>query len=104
MGKIYTNVELYIGNTTLVVSVTDTLKKQEGNLKNFGHICIHDGSMDTKEVFWDNLSYFFEIDRKKEKSIKKELKMNGQYYKGVVKDVKKLVKRAKKLDLLWTGE
>jgi len=98
--EIYTNVEFWLNNTTLVVSVRDNLKKQKGNLKNFGHISIHDGSRDTEEVFWDNISYFFEIDRKKKKSIKKELKEKGQYYKGVVKDIKALIKRAKELDLL----
>lgn len=98
--EIYTNVELYLNNTTLVVSVRDNLKKQEENLKNFGHIQVHDGSIHTTEVFWDNLTYFFEIDGEKKKYIKKELKEKGQYYKGVVKDIKALIKRAKELDLL----
>lgn len=100
--KIYTNVEFWLNNTTLVVSVRNNLKKQKKNLKNFGHISIHDGSIHTKEVFWDNLSYFFEIGGEKKKSIKKELKEKGQYYKGVVKDIKALIKRAKELDLLCT--
>lgn len=104
MENIQTSVELHLNNTTLVVSVRGNLKKQKKNLKNFGHICIHDGSLDTKDVFWDNLSYFFEIDGEKRESIKKELKESAQYYKGVVKDIKRLIGRAKKLDLIWTGE
>lgn len=100
MENIQTSVELHLNNTTLVVSVRDNLKKQKGNLKNFGCIKIHDGGIHTTGVFWDNLSYFFEIDEIKKKNIKKELKEKGQYYKGVVKDIKALIKRAKELDLL----
>ena len=100
MEKIYTEVQFWVNNTTLNVTVTKDLKKEEGNLKNFGHIQIHDGSIHTEEVFWDNLEWFFKIGRKKKKEIKKELKEKGQYYKGVVKDIKRLIKRAKELDLL----
>lgn len=42
--------------------------------KNFGYIEISDGYINKKTVFWDNLEYFFKIGKKKNKSIKKELK------------------------------
>lgn len=100
MENIQTSVELHLNNTTLVVSVRDNLKKQKGNLKNFGYIKIHDGRLDTEEVFWDNLKWFFEINKDKKKEIKEELKDKGQYYKGVIKDIKRLIERAKELDLL----
>ena len=100
MEKIYTEVQFWVNNVTLKVTVTKDLKKEEGNLKNFGHIQIHDGSIHTEGVFWDNLSYFFEINKDKKKEIKEELKEKGQYYRGVVKDVKRLIERAKELDLL----
>jgi HKD family nuclease len=104
MEKIYTEVQFRVNNTTLSVTVTKDLKKEEGNLKNFGYIQIHDGSIYTEEVFWDNLEWFFKINKDKKKEIKEELKEKGQYYKGVVKDVKRLVERAKELDLLWIKE
>lgn len=100
MESIGTNLELWVNNVTLNIPLTKDLKKQKGNLKNFGYIQVHDGSIHTTEVFWDNLTYFFDIDKVKKKDIKKELKEKGQYYKGVVKDIKVLIKRAKELDLL----
>ena len=100
MSKIGQNVELYLNNVTLNISVTEALGRQEGTLKNFGYIQIHDGSIHTDGVFWDNLEWFFKIDKYKKKEIKEELKEKGQYYKGVVKDIKRVIERAKELDLL----
>lgn len=100
MEKIYTEVQFWVNNVTLNISVTKDLKKEEGNLKNFGYIQIHDGSIHTEGVFWDNLEWFFEINKDKKKEIKEELKEKGEYYKGVVKDIKRLIERAKELDLL----
>ena len=57
-NKIYTTVELNLDNVTLSISVRENLKKEKGNLKNFGCIKIHDGSLDTEEVFWDNICFF----------------------------------------------
>lgn len=104
MEEIYTEVQFKVNNATLNITVTKDLKKETGNLKNFGYIQIHDGRVDTEGVFWDNLVYFFEIDEVKKKDIKKELKKKGQYYKGVIKDIKRLIERAKELDLLWIKE
>lgn len=100
MEKIYTDVQFRVNNVTLNVIVTKGLKKETGNLKNFGYIQIHDGSIHTEGVFWDNLEWFFEITKDKKKEIKEELKEEGQYYRGVVKDIKRLIERAKELDLL----
>lgn len=97
---IHYNVVLVKNDTTLSVCTTETLDKQEGNLKNFGYISVHNGSIHTKEVCWDNLEYFFKLTKKKKRSIKKELKEKEQHYKGVVKDIKTLIKRAFELELL----
>jgi len=100
MEEIYTEVQFKVNNATLNITVTKDLKKETGNLKNFGYIQIHDWSIHTEGVFWDNLEWFFEINKDKKKEIKEELKEKGQYYKGVVKDIKRLIERAKELDLL----
>src|SRR5690606_2203865 len=104
MEEIYTEVQCKVNNVTLNITVTKDLKKETGNLKNFGYIQIHDGRVDTEGVFWDNLEWLFEINKDKKKEIKEELKEKGQYYKGVVKDIKRLIERAKELDLLWIKE
>jgi len=104
MEEIYTEVQFKVNNVTLNITVTKDLKKETGNLKNFGYIQIHDGRVDTEGVFWDNLEWLFEINKDKKKEIKEELKEKGQYYKGVVKDIKRLIERAKELDLLWIKE
>lgn len=67
---------------------------------NFGYIEVHDGCLETKSVFWDNIGYFFDLDKDKSKDLKKELKENEQYYTGVVKDIKKVIKKAIKVEIL----
>lgn len=98
--NIQTYVELNKTMVTLSVAVTKDLKKEVGNLANFGHIEVNCGDIGIEGVFWDCLEYFFDIDKKKEKAIKKELREEGQYYKGVIKDIKALINQAKDLDLL----
>lgn len=75
--KIYTTVELNLDNVTLSLSVRENLKKEKGNLKNFGCVKIHDGSLGSEEVFWDNIDYFISC-RKKEfkKECKKRLRQS----------------------------
>lgn len=84
-------------NVALTVYVKDDLSVDGSN---FGYIEIHDGSLDTRPVFWDNLHYFFEICSKKKKSIKDELKGNNEFYSGVVRDIKKVFKKAFELGII----
>ena len=93
------NVEVTLreNNVALTVFVNDDFSADG---KNFGYIEIHDGSLDSKAVFWDNLGYFFKIGKKKKKSIKQDLKVAEQFYPGVVGDIKKLIKKAFEIEIL----
>lgn len=75
--NIQTYVELNKTMVTLSVAVTKYLKKEVGNLANFGHIEVNCGHIGIEGVFWDGLEYFFDIDKKKEKEIKKRAKGKG---------------------------
>jgi len=100
-NAVQTYVQLFLDDIELNISVTDKLKRQEGNLKNFGFIQITDGGKDSETVFWDNLKFFYDI---KYKSFKIEcgddLKKINFPPKKTYKTIKKLIKRAKKLDLI----
>lgn len=102
MEKVYTSIEFNVGNVVLNVSVTEDLKPRGGNLKNFGYIQIE--SSNKTGVFWDNLSYFFDLTPDKKAEIKEELTEKGEYYPGVIKDIKKVIKRALKLGFLIKNE
>ena len=93
------NVEVTLreNNVALTVFVNDDFSADG---KNFGYIEIHDGSLDSEAVFWDNLGYFFKIGKKKKKSIKQDLKVDEQFYPGVVGDIKKLIKKAFEIEIL----
>lgn len=93
----HTEVTLRENDTALTVYVNDDFTADGYN---FGYIEIHDGSIYTKAVFWDNLSYFFKIDKEKKKSIKQDLKVAEQFYPGVVSDIKKLIKKAFEVEIL----
>lgn len=84
----------------LHISVNKKLKKQKGNLINFGYIDIVKQESNEESVNWDNLEWFFDIDEEKEKELIDELKEKNLYNKGVIKDIKKLIKKAIKLNLL----
>lgn len=99
--KIQTYVQFLKGDVLLNIAVTDGLKRQKGNLKNFGYFEITDGSLDDKPLFWDNLSFF--LNGKEEdilKEIEKELLDNGYKPKKILNQINKLLNRAKKLKLL----
>ncbi len=99
--KIQTYVQLYSGNVELNVAVTEELKLQEGNLKNFGHIEVTDGTVGGENCFWDNLFYFYSISAKKfKKECGKELNKKGYEVEQTYKDIKRLIKRAKKLKII----
>lgn len=99
--KIQSYVQLMSGNVELNLCVKDNLKKSDGNLANFAYFQVTDGGVDSQNCFWDCIPFFFQIsfaDFKKECG--KELKEKGYPVEETYKDVKRLLKRAKKLNLL----
>ena len=102
--KINTYVQLYLNNVELNLAVTEDLKCEEGNLKNFGYISITSGSIGEKGIFWDGIEYFLEVDYKTyKKECGKKLEKGGYEIKQTFKDIKRLLKRAKKLKILNFG-
>lgn len=101
MNKIQTYVQLFLNDVELNISLTNKLKRQEGNLKNFGFIQINNGDRDSENCFWDGLSFFYNC---KYKAFKKEcgddLKKINFPPKKAYKTIKKLIKRANKLNLI----
>lgn len=99
--KINTYVQFYLNNVELNISVTEDLKGEQDRLKNFGWFEISDGTIDGESCSWDNLNFFnginFEIFKT---GCRDDLKRCGFSSKKVYKDVNKLMKRAKKLNLL----
>lgn len=93
------NVEVTLRENDVALTVYVT-EEFEADGKNFGYIEVSDGYINKKTAFWDNLPYFFKIGSKKKKSIKKELKELDQFYPGVIKDIKKLVKKAFEVEIL----
>lgn len=93
------NVEVKIreNNVALTVYVKDDLSVDN---RCFGYVEVYDGSLDSSPVLWDNLFYFFNIGAKEKKSIKQELKREGVFYSGVVKDIKKVFKKAFELGII----
>lgn len=99
--KIQTYVQLSKGYVVLNISITDDLKRQKGNLKNFGYFEITDGTINKESIFWDNLTFFLKASEEEVlKEIEKELLENGYKPKKILKQVNRLLKRAKKLKLL----
>lgn len=96
-----TYVVFYRNDTMLHVSVKKDLTATDGNLINDGYFIFHNGKLDTKELFWDNLSYFIHCSKKQfKKDSKQELEEQDLDWKNCYKDMKHLIKRAKKLNLL----
>ena len=100
-NSVQTYVQLFLDDIELNISVTDKLKRQKGNLKNFGFIQITDGGKDSETVFWDGLQSFFDVKYKVFKEeCEDDLKKINFPPKKTYKTVKKLIKKAKKLDLI----
>jgi hypothetical protein len=99
--NITTYIQLYSNNVELNISVTKDLKREEGNLKNFGYIQITEGEIDEKGCFFDNLEYFFDLSFKKyKKECRKDLEKGGYNVKQTYKDIKRLLKRAHKIGII----
>jgi len=101
--KINTNIQFYLEDIELNISVKGNLTKHLENepIHNYGFIQITNGGLDDKPLFWDNVSFFISAGKKEFKEeCKKELQEKGYDWKEVYKQIKTLLKRAKKLDLL----
>lgn len=93
----FTEVTLHRNNVRLSVFTNEDLTKNKNPM---GWIVVHDGSLYSKEIFWDNLDYFEDYTKEKKEETKQELIEDGQYYKGVHKDIEYLYKKIKKMGLL----
>jgi hypothetical protein len=103
MEEIQTYVQLYLNDIELSIAVKENLSgyKENEALYQFGHIQITDGSIEDKPLFWDNVCFFTECGKKEFKEeCKTELKEKGYDWKETYRDIKILLKRAKKLKLL----
>jgi hypothetical protein len=103
MSEISTYVQLYLNDIELNIAVKKDLSGyNEGHrLYQWGYIQITDGSIEDKPLFWDNLTFFLECGKKEIKEeCKTELKEKGYNWKETYRDIKILLKQAKKLKLL----
>lgn len=99
--KIRADVTLYLGHVNLVFTVNKKIKKEEGVLKGNGYIEISDGMNDSESLFWDNLQFFIKADYKAFKvECGEDLKRCEFDCKETFKIIKKLLRRAEKLNLL----
>lgn len=98
---IQTYIQFYFEDVQLNLCITADLKRQEGNLKNFGYFEITDGRLEHKPLFWDNIDFFLECNKSGFKDeCKKELVEAGYEWKEIYKIIKTLLKRAKKLKII----
>jgi hypothetical protein len=103
MSKVQTYIQFYSGDVELNISVKDDLTKHLENesLYHFGFFQITNGDLDDKPIFWDNLDFFISAGKKEfKRECKKDLKNKGYDWKEIYKQVKTLLDRAQKLNLL----
>ena len=92
-------VSIYTDNVELCIYVNKDLGKNSESLAHpFGHI--GDSVNYPSKFDWDNLDYFLDYDKEKQKETKKELKEKGVWKPGMNREIKALIKEAKRLDLL----
>lgn len=105
--RIWTSVQLRIGDVVLHVDTTNKLTQRVDVLKNNGYIEIDTGKIREIALTWDNLDYFIHCDYKE---FKVECKDDLREYearvgedlntKNTFKTIKRLIKKAIKLQLL----
>lgn len=99
--KIHTEVNLHLDDVTLSISVKENLKKYKEKLVNFGYIEVSTGTIGAEECFWDNINFFLNCGKKEfKKECSEELERKGFNWKQTYKTIKKLLKRAEKLNLI----
>lgn len=96
------SVQMWVGDVKLNISVNENLKREEKEvLKNWGYIEVSTGYLKDENCFWDNISYFIDISRKKfKKECGEELKEKGFKVGETRRAIKTLLKRAFELNLL----
>lgn len=97
-NKIQTSVQLYLNDIELKILVTRKLKKKNTFL-NSGYIetPISEG----KVIFWDNLEFFINCGKKEFKiECMEDLNKANYNWEQVYEDIKTLLKRAKKLNII----
>jgi hypothetical protein len=108
MSKVQTYIQFYSGDVELNISVKDDLTKHLENesLHHFGYFQITNGDLDDKPIFWDNISWTSKVCNNKrgrkefKKELKEQLKEKGYNWKEIYKQVKTVLDRAQKLNLL----
>lgn len=102
--KIWTSVQLRIDDITLTVDTDNKLNKRLDVLKNNGYIEITSGAIGEEPIFWDNLSFFISVDYDEfKKECGEDLKRLGYNKKETFKTLKRLIKKAIKLEILSRG-
>lgn len=102
-NKISTHVQLCLNDIELNIYVKENLCRHEEDevLHQAGYIQITDGRIEDKPLFWDGISFFVNCGKKEFKEeCKEELKEKGYNWKETYKDIKTLLKRAKKLNII----
>lgn len=90
-------IQLRTDNVLLTISVQENLKSD----KLSGYIEVDNGQRDSYVVFWDNVEFFIKVRKKefKEECLDDIIKTDLDW-KEVYKDLKALIKKAKKLKLI----
>lgn len=88
-------ITLYTDNIELCIFVDKDLKI-DNNLYGWMQDC---NNKDSKFCF-DNLNYFLDYTKEKQNETKKELIESGAWVKGINKQIKALIKEAKRLKLM----
>ena len=97
--KVEHQVTLYTDNVELCIFVGKNLKKDSESLSHpFGHIC--DCVNLEKKFDYDNLEYFLDYTKEKQRETKHELIEKKAWQYGMNKEIKALIKEAKRLKLL----
>ncbi len=100
-NKVQAYVQLYLNDVELNISVSGKLKRQKGNLENFGFIEVSFGTKDSTVFLGDNLNYFIDCDKESFKIECGHLLKDKDYnVRETFKDVKRLIQKAIKLNLL----
>jgi|GEM_PF-3788505 len=102
--NIQTYIEFHLNEVKLNISVKKDLTryKEDEPLHHFGYIEVNTGYIDTEYCFWDGIPFFISVGKKEfKKECKKELQEKGfEDWKDIYRKIKKLLKRAKKLNLI----
>lgn len=93
----HTEIKLHKNNTCLSFFVDEDFGRAKYPMFS---LTITDGYINKKEVFWDNIDYFFDLTFDEVAECTKELIESDQYYDGVFSDIEYLINRAKEIGYL----